>query len=493
MALVLKDRVKETTTTVGTGSFALAGAVTGYDSFGQIGSGNTTYYAVYLDGGSEWEVGIGTYTAPSTLSRDTILASSNSGSIVTFSVGQKTIWCDYPAGKAVYKDAAGSISETIVDISNITGAIKTPESIEFDTNPSIIPTATGSMFWDNGNKTPSLILDADVTLQVGQENVVLVYNNSASTITNGSVVAVNGAQGQRPAVVLADADSEPLSASTLGIATENIAAGAEGFITTFGLVRGLDTSAFNAGEPIYLSQTAGQFTATRPLAPAHTVILGWIIKVNASSGEVFVHINNGWELDELHNVRITSPTGGQLLAYDQTNAYWKNINLTDGTAISITETTGGGVTIDNTGVTSLAAGTGISVSGATGSVTVTNTAPDQTVSITAGTGISVSGTYPSFTVTNTAPDVPFTYTSTYVPFGQGTTTPNQSANLTYTTGTGALRSPAVEASNGLFVNNLTIATSYSIPSGYAASSVGPVTVNSGVTVTVPSGSRWVVL
>jgi hypothetical protein len=182
-----------------------------------------------------------------------------------------------------------------------------------------------------------------------------------------------------------------------------------------------------------------------------------------------------------------------LLAYDQTNAYWKNINLTDGTAISITETTSGGVTIDNTGVTSLSAGTGISVSGSTGSVTVTNTAPDQTVSITAGTGISVSGTYPSFTVTNTAPDVPFTYTSTYIPFGQGTTTPNQSANLTYTTGTGALRSPAVEASNGLFVNNLTIATSYSIPSGYAASSVGPVTVNSGVTVTVPSGSRWVVL
>jgi hypothetical protein len=109
MALVLKDRVKETTTTTGTGSFALAGAVTGYDSFGQIGSGNTTYYAVYLDGGSEWEVGIGTYTSPSTLSRDTILASSNSGSVVTFSAGQKTIWCDYPAGKAVYSNASGNI------------------------------------------------------------------------------------------------------------------------------------------------------------------------------------------------------------------------------------------------------------------------------------------------------------------------------------------------------------------------------------------------
>ena len=109
MALVLKDRVKETTTTTGTGSFALAGAVTGYDSFGQIGNGNTTYYAVYLDGGSEWEVGIGTYTSPSTLSRDTILASSAAGAKVTFSAGQKTIWCDYPAGKAVYSNASGNI------------------------------------------------------------------------------------------------------------------------------------------------------------------------------------------------------------------------------------------------------------------------------------------------------------------------------------------------------------------------------------------------
>jgi hypothetical protein len=550
MALVLKDRVKETTTTTGTGSFSLAGAVTGYDSFGQIGTGNTTYYAVYLDGGSEWEVGIGTYTAPSTLSRDTILASSNSGSVVTFSAGQKTIWCDYPAGKAVYTDASGNVSRSIVDISAISGAIKTPESIEFDTNPSIIPTATGSMFWDNGNKTPSLVLDADVTLQVGQENVVLVYNNSASTITNGSVVAVNGAQGQRPAVVLADADTEPLSAGTLGIATEDIAAGAEGFVTTFGIIRGIDTSAFAAGNPIYLSTTAGQFTATRPPAPAHTVFLGWIIKVNASSGEVFVNISNGWELDELHNVLITSPTGGNLLSYDQTAGYWKNINLTDGTAISITEATNGAVTIANTGVTALSAGTGISVSGSTGNVTVTNTAPDQTVSLTGAGTTTVTGTYPNFTITSndqyvgtvtsvsaltlgttgtdlsssvanstTTPvitlNVPtasatnrgalsstdwttfnnkanaFTYTTNYIPYGQGTTTPTQSANLTYDGTT--LKAQAVNATNGIVINKQTVSANYTIASGDSGMSAGPVTVASGVTVTVSSGSRWVVL
>jgi hypothetical protein len=215
-----------------------------------------------------------------------------------------------------------------------------------------------------------------------------------------------------------------------------------------------------------------------------------------------------------------------------------------------TPTTGTVTSVDAT------AGTGISVSGGpittSGSLTITNTAPDQVVSLTGAGTTSISGTYPNFTITSndstvgtvtsvaaltlgttgtdlsstvangtTTPvitlNVPtasaanrgalsaadwttfnakapaVTYTTNYVPFGQGTTTLNQSINFTYTTGTGALRAPAVEASNGLVVNNLTIATSYSIPSGYAASSVGPVVLSSGVTITVPSGSRWVVL
>jgi hypothetical protein len=303
-----------------------------------------------------------------------------------------------------FDGTTGKLIQNGVVTQDDNGSLGAVNAISFDTTPTSAPTSVGTMVWDTGDGVPSIVLDADVSLQLGQENLVKVYNNSASTITNGSVVAVNGAQGQRPAVVLADADSEPLSAATLGIATEDIAAGAEGFVTTFGTIRGVDTSTFAAGAPIYLSQTAGQFTATRPAAPAHTVFLGWVIKVNASSGEVFVHISNGWELDELHNVLISTPTGGNLLAYDQTNAYWKNINLTDGTAISITETTGGAITIANTGVTSAAAGTGISVSGSTGAVTITNTAPDQTVALTASTGISTSGTYPNFTITNTAPD-----------------------------------------------------------------------------------------
>ena len=99
MPLVVKDRVQETTTTTGTGTVTLGGAVSGYQSFAAIGNGNTTYYTIH--GGTQWEVGIGTYTSSgTTLSRTTVLASSNSGSLVNFSAGTKTVFVTYPSFKA---------------------------------------------------------------------------------------------------------------------------------------------------------------------------------------------------------------------------------------------------------------------------------------------------------------------------------------------------------------------------------------------------------
>ncbi len=104
MALVVKDRVRETTTTTGTGTVTLGGAATGFQSFSVIGDGNTTFYTIQLANTNEWEVGIGTYTSSgTTLSRDTILESSNSGSAVNFSAGTKDVFVTYPAEKAIYQ------------------------------------------------------------------------------------------------------------------------------------------------------------------------------------------------------------------------------------------------------------------------------------------------------------------------------------------------------------------------------------------------------
>jgi hypothetical protein len=122
MALVLKDRVKETTTTTGTGTLTLAGASSGYQSFAAIGNDNTTYYTITDPITGDWEVGIGTYTSSgTTLSRTTILSSSNADSAVNFAAGTKDVFCVYPAEKAVYEDAANKVVQNdFVDL-GVTG------------------------------------------------------------------------------------------------------------------------------------------------------------------------------------------------------------------------------------------------------------------------------------------------------------------------------------------------------------------------------------
>ena len=111
MALVINDRVKESSTTSGTGTISLAGVVTGFEGFvAGIGTANTTYYSIFEQGTTNWEVGIGTVTdaTPDTLSRDTVISSSNSDSLVTFAGGTLDVFCTLPASKAVYLNAAGN-------------------------------------------------------------------------------------------------------------------------------------------------------------------------------------------------------------------------------------------------------------------------------------------------------------------------------------------------------------------------------------------------
>jgi hypothetical protein len=119
MPLVLKDRVQETTTTTGTGTVTLGGAVSGFQSFSVIGNGNTCYYTIA--GGTEWEVGIGTYTSSgTTLSRDTILESSNGGTAVNFSAGTKNVFVTYPAEKSVDLDTAQTLTNKTISADNNT-------------------------------------------------------------------------------------------------------------------------------------------------------------------------------------------------------------------------------------------------------------------------------------------------------------------------------------------------------------------------------------
>lgn len=120
MSFVLKDRVKETSTTTGTGTFTLAGAATGFQSFSVIGNGNTTFYTIVDSAAGAWEVGIGTYTSSgTTLSRDTVLESSNSGSLVNFGSGSKDVFVTYPAERAVI-GGKGLIENSATITENVT-------------------------------------------------------------------------------------------------------------------------------------------------------------------------------------------------------------------------------------------------------------------------------------------------------------------------------------------------------------------------------------
>jgi len=184
----------------------------------------------------------------------------------------------------------------------------------------------GLITWNTGDGTANLTLKGgNVTLQLGQEEVQRVYNNTGSTLIDGQVVYITGAQGNRLTVALAQGNAESTSSKTLGVVTETILNGAEGFITISGLVRNLDTSAIPEGTAIWLSPTVpGGYTTTKPVAPQHLVQVGWVVRSHATVGCIYVRVANGYEMDELHDVLITSKATGHILVYNSTLGVWEN-------------------------------------------------------------------------------------------------------------------------------------------------------------------------
>ena len=209
-------------------------------------------------------------------------------------------------------------------------------NIEFDTTPTNVPTTAGSLNWNDTDGTLDLKLKGgNVTLQIGQEQVVRVVNKTATSINlleaNYQAVRITGAIGQRAKVDLAQATNDVLSAETIGLVTETINNNQEGFITTSGLVRGINTTGSIQGETwadgdiLYLSPTtAGSVTKVKPTAPNHLIVIGYVIYAHITQGTIFVKVDNGYELDELHNVKITTAANNNVLAYTSATDIWEN-------------------------------------------------------------------------------------------------------------------------------------------------------------------------
>jgi hypothetical protein len=151
-----------------------------------------------------------------------------------------------------------------------------------------------------------------------------VTNAEAVTITKGQVVYIFGAQGDRASVKLAKNTSDTFSSKTLGIVRADIAAGQAGWITTQGQVSGINLGAYSPGDILWLDSVPGGFTATKPQAPYHSVFVGVVERANAGNGLIYVKPANGVELDELHDIRITSLANNEIIRYNSSLGYWEN-------------------------------------------------------------------------------------------------------------------------------------------------------------------------
>lgn len=193
--------------------------------------------------------------------------------------------------------------------------------------------------------------------------------NDATAKVKGDAVYISGASGTNPIVAFADADTEATSSKTLGLLEQDLAANAFGYVITEGRLSGIDTSTATDGQTVWLSGTAGgRVYGSPPSEPAHSVFLGVVTKANASTGEIFIKVQNGYEIDELHDVSAASPTAGDLLqwATDGTTYMWRKKSLADA-GISATSHDHSGV-YDPAGTTSTHAALTTSVHG------ITNTA-----------------------------------------------------------------------------------------------------------------------
>lgn len=241
-------------------------------------------------------------------------------------------------GSTLY--ATAGANSNITSLSGLTGGISTADFVQFDTG--ITPTtAVAKLQWDPTNGGPQIgMAGGNVNLQIGQEEVVYVFNDTGSQINEGQVVKITGSQGQRVTVALAQANNDGNSATILGMATENIANNSSGFVTTQGIVNNVNTLGFADGTIVYLSPTTpGGFTSTKPVAPNHLVLVGYIVKGGSGGGgSVFIHPQNGYELNELHDVLITSVANNNLLRYNSAVPAWVNIAGPSGTIVGTSDT-----------------------------------------------------------------------------------------------------------------------------------------------------------
>jgi hypothetical protein len=522
MALVLKDRVKETSTTAGTGTLTLDGAVTGFQSFAAVGNGNITYYAIVDNATGAWEVGVGTYTSSgTTLSRTTVLSSSNGGSLVTFTSNPKDVFVTYPSEQGVWTDASGVVVATSF------GAI-TATSIALTTG-TITTAPTNATDIVNKEYADSISSGLNYHQPVSYASTAAlptyIYNNGASgvgaTITavaNGALSLGGGSPTATQRVLVKDEIGGNAAYNGIYVVTQ---AGTS--LLPFILTRATDydtsgtgTNEIDQGDYVLvisgtLASTAWVQQTPLPITVGTTSLV-WL-QFNAP---ITYYAGTGLNLSPATTFNITN-TGVSAATYGSAsqvpvfavNAQGQLTSVTN-TAIAINGSAVSGNISGQAGsvANSLTAGTYLTGTAFNGSAAQTWTV-DATSANTASKVVArdSSGDFSAGTITAAlAGNATTATTATNVAggaanqlvyqSGSGTSAfaaaPTTSSTYLYWNGSAfAWGTVAQEAPVSL--NDIVISNNYTFPANKNAISVGPVTVGSGVTVTVGSGQRWLVV
>ena len=274
-----------------------------------------------------------------------------------------------------------------------------------------------------------------------QNLITEVYNKTGATLTKGTVVYINGGQGNLPTITKALATGDATSAQTYGIVRNNITNNNNGYVVVAGRISDLDTQAYTEGTQLYLSPTtAGTFTSTKPYAPNHLVYVGIVVRAHPTQGVVEVKIQNGYEMDELHNVAAQSPDNNDILQYKTATSLWTKVagtttNIAEGTNLYYTDarsraalsfTAGSGAYNSTTGVITIPTNTNQLTNGA---------AFITLASLSAGAGISYNNTTGVIASTITQ------YTDALARAAISLTTTGTSGAATYNSTTGVLNIP----------------------------------------------------
>lgn len=374
----------------------------------QVGAG-TTNTSVGIGGGNVY---IGGTTAST---------STASGSLVV-SGG---------VGVAGAINAGGAVTTTGLTVngaSSLAGDVTNVDSISFDLTAAEA-TGIGKLYWDAGfGQLRYGLGGGNVEVAIGQTQVTYVRNAETSTITKGQVVYLFGAQGDRPSVKLASNSADTTSSKTFGIAAENIAANSDGYVINTGILSGVDTSAYTPGDILWLGSTAGTYTTTKAVAPNHLVFIGVVVKANQGGGQIYVKPQNGYELDEIHDVLISGIGLNHSLFYDTSVNVWKNYapsaartNLGLGT---IATQNANNVSISGGAIDGTPIG---ATTPSTGKFTTLQTTGDATI----GGNLTVSGT----TTTVNAQNLNITDNLFYLNAGSTNTNPDLGFAANYNDGT----------------------------------------------------------